>query len=572
MPCQYGVTVDGFTVCFDPIFVPLVNDVVNPVENFFTSLLQSIENDILTALNSVYTQLSSAVGSALNTITNALTQLGQTIFNALSDFVNNVVMPALHAIYSTLLNVFNTVSSSVESGFNTLRDFMSGVGSQILQGISSVGTLLETDVENLSHYLDGVFASVTQYVAQGFGTIVSGLEQIGEVVVQGFAGLFQPIIQGVNSFISGFESFGTSLLSTFENGIKEFGAELYDALKIIAQDILAGLHDLVNAFSQGMQGLIQHFFGVITPRGRADITSIVDRALELTGIVGATYVAGAVGTKIVENLHPVHSLHLQELFDRIVELFSVDKIPEKVVEGFFAFGLFKQLEYALNFELRPRLTELATETRAVWYGYETEDELRQGLALEGFTPDLADKYVKTIYRPMPPFILRYLVETGLASHDFLEKQLAMEGFDPADVPYIAKIFDALELVPFQNQVKQVIYTYYKTGLVDDAQATQIMNVFQIPKPQQEWILKTASLDFQNEQKTLLGNLTLDLLAKAELTVDQAITSLTKIGYRLNRARLLANIRAVTAAPPPPKSTRAQLLQEALSNLGVLGFA
>jgi len=274
----------------------------------------------------------------------------------------------------------------------------------------------------------------------------------------------------------------------------------------------------------------------------------------------------------VENLHPLHSLHLQELFDRIVELFSVDKIPEKVVEGFFAFGLFKQLEYALNFELRPRLTELSTETRAVWYGYESTDELRQALALEGFTPDLADKYVKTIYRPMPPFILRYLVETGLASHDFLTRQLAMEGFDPSDVPYIAKIFDALELVPFQNQVKQVIYTYYKTGLINDAEATQIMNVFGIPKAQQEWILKTASIDFENEQKTLLGNLTLDLLAKAEITVDQAIASLVKIGYRESRARLLANIRAVTAAPPPPKSTRAQLLQEALQNLGALGFA
>jgi len=572
MPCQYGVTVDGFTVCFDPIFVPLVDNVVDPVENFFSSLLQTIENDVLGALNSVYTQLSTAFNNAFNTIINALTQLGQTIFNALSEFINNIVMPAINAVYNTLLNVFNNVGNALESGFNTLREFVSGVGTQILQSLNSVGSLIENDVANIIHYFDGVFASISQYVTQGFNTIVSGLEQIGAVVVQGFAQLFQPLLQGVNAFVQGFEAFGTSLLSTFENGIKQFGAELYDALKTIAQDILIGLHDLVNAFSQNMQGLIEHFFSTITPRGRTEISGIVDRALELTGIVGATYVAGAVGTKIVENLHPLHSLHLQELFDRIVELFSVDKIPEKVVEGFFAFGLFKQLEYALNFELRPRLTELATETRAVWYGYETESELRQGLALEGFTPDLADKYVKTIYRPMPPFILRYLVETGLASHDFLTKQLAMEGFDPSDVPYIAQIFDALELVPFQNQIKQVIYTYYKTGLIDDAQATQIMNVFQIPKAQQEWILKTASLDFQNEQKTLLGNLTLDLLAKAEITVDQAINSLVKIGYRESRARLLANIRAVTAAPPPPKSTRAQLLQEALQNLGALGFA
>jgi hypothetical protein len=570
--CQYGVSVDGFTICFDPIFVPLVDDVVNPVENFFSSLLQTIENDVLGALNGVYTQLSTAFNNAFNTITNALNVLGQTIFNALSDFINNIVMPAINSVYNTLLNVFNSITNAFESGFNTLRDFINGVGTQILQSLNSVGSLIENDMANIIHYFDGVFASVTQYVTQGFGSIISGLEQIGAVVVQGFAQLFQPILQSVNAFIQGFESFSASLLSTVQKGVEEFGTELYDALKVIAQDILAGLHDLVNAFSQGLQGILQHFFGVITPRGRTEISSIVDRALELTTIVGATYVAGAVGTKIVENLHPLHSLHLQELFDRIVELFSVDKIPEKVVEGFFAFGLFKQLEYALNFELRPRLTELATETRAVWYGYETESELRQALALEGFTADLADKYVKTIYRPMPPFILRYLVETGLASHDFLTKQLMMEGFDPNDIPYIARIFDALELVPFQNQIKQVIYTYYKTGLIDDAQATQIMNVFQIPKPQQEWILKTATIDFQNEQKTLLGNLTLDLLAKAELTVDQAIASLVKIGYRESRARLLANIRAVTAAPPPPKSTRAQLLQEALQNLGALGFA
>jgi len=570
--CEYGVTVAGFTICFDPIFVPLVNDIVDPIENFFSSLLQTIENDVLGALNSVYTQLSSIFNNALNTIINALTQLGQTVYNALSEFINNIVMPAINAVYNTLLNVFNSVGNALDSGFNTLRDFINGVGTQILQSISGIGNLVESDVENLSHYLDGVFASVTQYVTQGFGSIISGLEQIGTVVVQGFAQLFQPIIQGVNAFISGFESFGTSLLSTVQKGIEEFGAELYTALKTIAQDILAGLHDLVNAFTQNMQGLIEHFFSTITPRGRQDISSILDRALELTTIVGATYVAGAIGTKIVENLHPLHSLHLQELFDRIVELFSVDKIPEKVVEGFFAFGLFKQLEYALNFELRPRLTELNTETRAVWYGYETLDELRQGLALEGFTPELADKYVKTIYRPMPPFILRYLVETGLASHDFLTRQLMMEGFDPNDIPYIAKIFDALQLVPFQNQIKQVIYTYYKVGLINEAQATQIMDVFQIPKPQQQWILKTATIDFENEQKTLLGNLTLDLLAKAELTVDQAIASLVKIGYREERARLLANIRAVTAAPPPPKSTRAQLLQEALQNLGALGFA
>jgi len=572
MPCEYGVTIDGFTVCFDPIFVPLVNDVVNPIENFFSSLLQSIENDVLGALNSVYTQLSTAFNNAFNTVINALTQLGETVYNALSEFINNIVLPAINAVYNTLLSTFNSIANTLESGFNTIRDFINGVGTQILQSISGIGNLVESDVTNLIHYLDGVFASISQYITQGFNTIVSGLEHIGEVIVQGFAGLFQPLIQGANAFIQGFESFGASLLSTVENGIKEFGTELYDALKTIAQDILIGLHDLVNAFSQSMQGLIQHFFSIITPRGRAEISSILDRALELTTIVGATYVAGAVGTKIVENLHPLHSLHLQELFDRIVELFSVDKIPEKVVEGFFAFGLFKQLEYALNFELRPRLTELATETRAVWYGVETMDELRQGLALEGFTPELADKYVKTIYRPMPPFILRYLVETGLASHDFLTKQLAMEGFDPNDIPYIARIFDALQLVPFQNQIKQVIYTYYKVGLINDEEATQIMNVFQIPKPQQEWILKTASLDFENEQKTLLGNLTLDLLAKAEITVDQAIASLVKIGYREERARLLANIRAVTAAPPPPKSTRAQLLQEALQNLGALGFA
>ena len=574
MACQYGVQVDGFTVCFDVIIDPIVNDIVNPLEDFFSTLgnniistLSSAIQGIVGTLETALTDVGNFVVSSVQTFIQDLESLGSQIYN----FLTGTVLPDLQQGVTTIFNALSSAAGDIEQFFSSAYNDLKGALNTVGNALAQLGNTLVNDLASVGNLVETAFSTVVNTVEQGFNSFVSGLENIGNFILNGLQSIFGDIANALLSSLGDLVKGFTEIGSVVENGLKVLGNDLYDALKLIVNDLLSGLGDLVKAFESGLNNTINQFMNFIKPRGRNEIQDVISEALSISALASAVYIGGAVGSKVVENLHPLHSLHLQELFDKITELFAVHRIPEEIVAGFFNFGIFKQFEYALNYLLRPRLTDLATETRAVWYGLETTSDLEQGLALEGYPSDLAQKYVGTIYRPLQPFILRYLMETGLSTQDFLVKQLSMEGFDPQDIPFIAKVFDALELVPFQNQIKSVIYQYYKVGLMSDSEATQIMDVFQIPKVQQQWILQTAKTDFELEQKQLLGQLALDLLAKAELTVEQTIEALTRIGYSESRAKLLANTRAVTQAPPPPKSTRALILQQALQNLSELGF-
>ncbi|MEM3844059.1 hypothetical protein [Metallosphaera sp.] len=567
MPCQYGIQIDGFTVCFDVVVDPLIN--------FFTDLANTIENDILSGVSAFINGLTGLVNTVWRDLLNGINGVGTVIRDALNTAYHDI-LSTLNTVGNTIHDALNTVYHDILSGVNTVYSF---VRDDLAPAITGGLRTLSSDLSDLGGRIAQFFDTLGNDIASGIGGVVTFLHGVAVNIENGFndaathinsvfASVVNTVTSGFNSFVSGLEHIGDAVA----NGLQAIGKDLYTVLRDITNTLLADLHTLVNAFEDSMKGVQQQLMNFIKPRGRDEIQNVLSEALSLTALTSTVYIGGALAVKITENLHPIHSLHLQELFDKVTELFAVHRIPEEIVAGFFTFGIFKQFEYALNYLLRPHLTDLAVESRAVWYGVQTTDELQQSLALEGYPNDLADKYVKTLYRPMPPFILRYLIETGLASQDFLTKQLQMEGFDPQDIPTIVNIFNALELAPFQNQIKSVIYQYYKAGLMSENDATQIMNVFQIPKVQQTWILSTAKTDFELEQKQLLGSLALDLLAKAELTVDQTIEALVKIGYSEERAKVLANTRAVSQAPPPPKSTRAQILQQALQDLGALGFS
>ncbi|MCW1302714.1 MAG: hypothetical protein QXX36_03750 [Candidatus Rehaiarchaeum fermentans] len=625
--CQYGINVLGTTVCFDPIVDPIINGIVDPVESFFQSLLSQVENDLLSVLNDIYDAISNAFGQVYS----FLQQLGQTIESTVSNALQNVanaVSNAMQNAASTILNAFITagndirqffgqVGNTIMGGINDIQNFLSStvlpqleqipndfvqgittLANEVEQGLNDVKNFLSTTFNDIANALNNAFDAlrndivsvineVINTIEQGLNDVKNFFSQLGTHILDGlqtlaqqlqtaFSTVINDLTSAFNDILKGLESIGEMLFNAIKDtgsvvvsALKTFGTDAYDALKVVTQDILAGLNDIVRAIENAFKDIPMSLLQQIQGFNRANIQDQFAKLVSFLAIPAATYIGTTLGVKVIENLHPFHELHIQEFSDKIMEMFAVDTIPEKVMEGIVEFGVFKPLEYSLNFLLRPKISDLAIETRALIYGYETEDELRQALAIEGYTDDLIDKYIKTIYRPLSPFVLRYLIETGLASKDFVLRQLQMEGFPPDEVPTILNIFEALDLVPFQNQAKAVIYQYYRDGLMDENTARNIMNVFQIPKVQQDWILAVAKTDFELSQKTQLVQLTLDLLARAEINVDQCINTLVKIGVNPDRAKTQCNIRAITAAPPPPKSTRAMLLQEAIQNLGAL---
>ncbi len=582
MPCEFGVDIGGITVCFDGIVdgilgalnqyvvYPLISSfneyIVQPVANFFSSLWSDIENGLSNAISTLEGSFS-VVGSDLESF---FTTVGQDIENSLS--------AAWTDITTTLGTLGSDIMGSLSGLGSDIENFIMPLTSEIMGGITSLGSWLasglnaiEIDVGNvvgeIGNTVSSALGSFTSLVNSGLGDLGGYLQKVASALSSGVG----EAISDVTSLGGEIENAFSSVGNVVENAFKEFATDAYAALKDVTSMILSGLETLGNSVLSFGRDVINQLLALIKPRGKNDVVNVISEVEDAALLGSAAYIGITGAVKVLENIHPFHELNIQQYTDKIMGMFAVDVIPSKFIEGVFTMGLFTQMQYALNFMMRPRLTDRMIEERSVWYGLESPSEFAQSLALEGMTDDLVSKAVGVLYRPMSPFILRYMMETGLVTDSFLAKQLAMEGFSPEDAAETAKVFDALMLAPFQNQIKSVIYTYHKSGLMSDATATQIMNVFQIPKVQQEWILQTAKLDFQLEQKQMLGQVALDLIEKGELSVQDAIKTLVSIGYQEDRAKVLATIRAITTGPPPPKSSRAMILQSALSELSALGL-
>lgn len=583
MPCTFGVDILGATVCFDGVVDGIVNSItdsvlgpienafneyiVQPISNFFSGLL----NDIESGLRSLAGTLETALGTAASDIEAFLSHTGSAIENALS-MVWNALTNDVTELGDALMDALNDVSSAVVSGLGDLGSQVSNwfvnMGQTLSEGLSGVESFVSSSLGSIGNDIMGMVNGV-------FSSLSGALGSLGHDLMGGIAA----VAQGAENALTAVQSLGSAIegdlsgvADVFAKGLEAFATDAYNVLKDVVNLILQGLDAVASSVENFGRNTINSILSLIKPRGREDVTSVISE-VEDAALMGAGAYMGITGAvKVLENLHPFHELNIQEYTDKIMEMFAVDAIPSKFIEGVFAMGLFTQMEYALNYMMRPHITDRGTEERAVWYGLETPDEYAQSLALEGMSSDLIEKATGVLYRPMSPFILRYLVETGLADQNFLTQQLAMEGFSPSDAAKTASIFGALELAPFQSQIKSVIYTYYKAGLMSEVTATQIMNVFQIPETQQQWILHTAEMDFKLEQKQQLGQVALDLVEKGEVSVEQAINMLVAIGYQPDRAKVMAEIRGITSGPPPPKSTRALILQDALKNLSAIGLS
>jgi len=583
MPCEFGINVLGAEVCFDPlvdgilnsldqyVVMPLINSfneyIITPVANFFSSLW----SDVQSAVTGAVASLEDWVNTAATDIENAFSTIGNDVMGALNTAWTDI-SSGLNALGQTVSSGLNSLGQGIEGFVEPILTELSGGLSSLTSWISSGFSALESGFSSLegeiTGYVGGALNDVARAVSSGLGDLGSYLSKLGDAVSNGMSNAISDVATLSAHVDDLFGSFTNAVAGAF----KTFAVDAYNALKDVTSAILSGLEALGNSVLSFGRDVINKLIALIKPRDKDNVLDVISEVEDMAIAGTATYLGITGAVKVLENIHPFHSLSIQPFTDKIMSLFAVDTIPSKFVEGIFAFGLFTQMNYALSYMMRPRLTDRAIEERAVWYGLETQDEYAQSLRLEGLTDDLVAKAVGTLYRPMSPFVLRYMMETGLVDRDFLMHQLAMEGFSPQDSATMAKVFDALELAPFQSQIKSVIYTYFKQGLINEGEAKQIMTVFQIPEVQQEWILNTATLDFHLEQKTQLGELALSLIEKGELSVKNAIQTLISIGYEPSRAKVMATIRGVTSGPPPPKSTRALILQDALKQLSALGLS
>ena len=74
----------------------------------------------------------------------------------------------------------------------------------------------------------------------------------------------------------------------------------------------------------------------------------------------------------------------------------------------------------------------------------------------------------------------------------------------------------------------------------------------------------ANYEFKYEQFQKLVVYVQDEFTKDLLSAEDAVNALVALGMDVNRATVLIATKGITQAPPPPASTRAAILQDALS--------
>ncbi len=584
--CQYGINVLGQTVCFDGIVDPIVSGVIDPIENFFSTLYSEIVNTLSSAVSTAASDIENFFSTAFTDVKNFFTGIFDDIkgfFNYVYNGLVSLINTVWNDIVSAVTTAYNDVKNFFTGIFDDIRNFFEGIFSSLTSLVNTVWNDLvsafDTAVNDIKSFISSLFHNIVTTVESGLGdvknffssvfnNIASYVETGFNDVKNGLTNVTQFIETSLGKFAVEFGTVVSNIGKELEKGLETLGVDLYNALKPVAEDILRGVEGIAHSVVQFLSSIPNSLIGMLQSFSRQSPEQVIARLVEFVSATVGTYVAITAGVKLIENIHPLHSLHVENFTDKVFEFLGFAEMVGAVQHGIVDYGFGKQLEYAMNYIARPKISDLALESVAYLYGYESEDELRHGLALEGYPDDLIEKFMKTIYKPINPFVLRYLIETGLVDHNFLYKQLKMEGFSPEDIPFIAKTFDALLLAPFQNQVKSFVYENYKSGFVDEGKARAIMNVFQIPRPQQEWILRIANEEFSFQQKQLLVQLVLDYLAKALITVEQCISALTGLGITQDRAKTQCTLRALSAAPPPPKSVRAELIQQVLKEAGL----
>jgi len=73
----------------------------------------------------------------------------------------------------------------------------------------------------------------------------------------------------------------------------------------------------------------------------------------------------------------------------------------------------------------------------------------------------------------------------------------------------------------------------------------------------------ATYEYNYQQKLKIQTYVLDAMKKGVITPDAAVQDLIALGITKERAEVLVKIEAAVAAPPPAKTERLAIIQEAL---------
>jgi len=543
------------------------NAIIQPLENFIEQAIGDAVNTLTQLMDPLFSAIQTTLSTVWSDIVSAVHTVGEAILSGLSE-LGNSVLHTLSVVSSTIQSVLSTVWSDIVSAVHTVGEAilsgLSELGNTIFSGLDAVSNIIRSDVipqlAQLGDRLDADITLVEGYVSHGLTSVLNAL-QTGLLDIEHFVGnLHTDLVSGFNQFSAYIAHAGEDVLG----GLRELGTDIWRGLdSVFNTAIKPAIDDLSRYLGQlanyGVQAISKLFTIASSGDPHATFNATLEHAIEIGTLISGIYGVLAVA----ENVDLLSNMQFVESAKRILEIVGIAEIPTAVTGLLIDTGIKSQFEYAVNYEVRPRKVDLGTAQRAVWYGERSVSQLREDIQYEGYNEDATNAHIATLYRPLPPFILEKLIELQMIDNDFAHKQILMEGFDPADSDKLLQAFTNLELQSFQGQAKSLVYQLYRDGYLNQGYATTILKAFAVPESQIKWILAMATYEYNYQQKLKIQTYVLDAMKKGVITPDAAVQDLVSLGVIKERADVLVKIEAAVAAPPPAKTERLAIIQEAL---------
>jgi len=538
IPCAIGFSGAGITICFDPLINAIVTDfngvIVQPLEAVLGDSLSELWSDVTSA----FTGLHDLLNSLWNDVRGAV--------GAIYNYLQTQVAPALGGLWSELAKGFGELGGAISGLFGQ-------VGSAVGSGLSGLVGFIDNglnDVKSaIANDLGQAWAAITGYL----GPLIGDTEHL-------VGNLTQITTTAFNQLFSGFQE----IIVDIDKGLETFATDVWNGMQFVwnkmlspaLSDVEHAIGDFFNMIGNSLTSLIRDIEDIA--RG-----NIVDKLAEVSAGIGTSAVVAVTGLTLAENANPTSNMRFVEALRTALEISGIAAIPGLVNGLIMDTALAKPLTYYFNYQIQPNHMPPQEAARALWYGTIDQNKYAEELRYEGFSDEAINAFLQTAYRPMPAFFLEKLAELQVVSNDFILRQLMMEGYPPDQVQDILTGFQNLELQGFQNNAKALIYEMYKSGYIDNAKATQILQAFSVPATQIKWILYMADREFEYEQKVEVQTMILDGISRGAWTPEQAKNLLIQLGMNANRADTLVKVKSIMAAPELPKSARAELMQKAL---------
>ena len=532
------------------IFIPDLNEItqsiIGPIESFIGALQQ---------------QIVAAITSSLSFLSSLGQQVGSYLQNSLLPAIQNFFAPlqtAFQAAYSTIAALPGQILAAIQSAGSLANAAINQVRMDL---VSLLQTYVVTPLTQAQNFIVSTLTNAANTIRQDFASAKAYLDQRILELQQNVAAANQFTANAVNQLFTNFQSFGAS----FSAGFAAIGKDILDSIQQFYNGTISPfLQNVGTQLSNMVNSVSQQAFQLVTGKLSNDPQTAVREFLSRIAVITDGVIGGFAAFKIIENIHPFHSLHISETFKHILEFVGVYDLSRETLKLFVDNGIGLQAEYFVNYFYQVRKIDIGTAQKAVWYQNKSVDQFRQDVRYEGLEDPAIEDHVATLYKPMPAFILARLIELGVTDDQFNQKQLLREGFDPQDLPSLIKGFQNLNLVSFQNNAKSQIFQLYKDGFVNITQAQNIMTAFNVPKNQQDWILYLATQQYQFEQQVKLKDLAIAELQKGAIDPGEAMQELLFIGMDAKRAAIEIRLAGVKGAPTLGKADRFALAQEVLS--------